>query len=66
MNDNEAEPALLALIAIQEKHGKERGVSGSIPCTTPGCGGTVRYSIARSKNWHPRAHCAMCGLGFIV
>lgn len=45
---------MLAVAAITNKHGKERGVIGAIEC--PVCKGTLRYSIARA-NGHIHAAC---------
>ena len=51
-----------AMGAIREKEGKNRGVTGVIPC--PDCGAEMRYSIAK-VNGHIHAKCSGCGNGFM-
>lgn len=47
------------LKAIREKHGKARGLGGSMPCPV-GCGGELRYSIA-GYNGHVHGRCSTEG-----
>lgn len=44
---------------ITDKHGKERGVQGEMPCPNA-CGGTLRYSIA-GVNGHIHGRCSTEG-----
>ena len=49
----------IAYGAIRAKHGKAVGLADTMPCPNL-CGGTLRYSIARS-NGHVHAACSTAG-----